>query len=183
MLTAGVDEVGRGSLAGPVVACAVILPLGYENPNIKDSKKLTAKKREHLNKLIREKAISVGIGVVSNEVIDSIGIVPATKQAMHEAIAQLNVVPTNIIIDAVELDNLPCPYIHPFKAEDKYICVAAASIVAKVYRDSLMARLAAIYPHYGWERNSGYGTKLHYQGITDYGLTPLHRRSFLKGFH
>ena len=129
--TAGVDEVGRGCLAGPVVAGAVILPHDYVNPDIKDSKKLTAKKRELLYDVIMTDAVAVGLGVVCNRLVDKVGIVPATKQAMHKALVQLTVAPDEIVIDAVSLNNLPCNHIHPFKAEDSYICVAAASLLQR----------------------------------------------------
>jgi ribonuclease HII len=182
MILAGVDEVGRGALAGPVVACAVILPLDYLNSDIKDSKKLSAKKRIQLAQEIRENAVAIGLGVVCNILIDKIGIVPATKQAMHRAIIQLKTTPDKIIVDAVALNNLPCAYEHPFKAEDLYPCVAAASIVAKVYRDSLMERLAAVYPAYGWAGNKGYGSAAHLAAIQSVGASELHRLSFLGNY-
>ncbi|MDR2869945.1 MAG: ribonuclease HII [Deferribacteraceae bacterium] len=179
-LVAGIDEVGRGCLAGPVVACAVILPDDYNNVEIKDSKKLSAKKRELLYDIILANALAVGLGVVCNKLIDTIGIVPATKQAMHYALTRLSLQPSEIVIDAVSLNNLPCPHIHPFKAEDSYQCVAAASIVAKVYRDRLMSRLAPLYPVYGWGSNKGYGSQQHMNAIREHGHTELHRLSFIK---
>lgn len=182
MYIAGIDEVGRGCFAGPVVACAVVLPDGYINPDIKDSKKLSAKKREVLDKLIREVAVGVGIGVVCNRLIDKIGIVPATKQAMHMALADLGVACSQIVIDAVKLNNLPCPSISPFKAEDDYTCVAAASIVAKVYRDALMDRLEESFPGYGLGKNKGYGSLQHRNALKSLGATAIHRKSFIKAY-
>lgn len=181
-MIAGVDEVGRGCLAGPVVACAVILPADYVNTEIKDSKKLSAKKREKLYGIIMNDAVAVGIGVVCNSLIDSAGIVPSTKQAMHKAIVELSVQPSQVVIDAVPLNNLNCPHISPFKAEDSYLCVAAASIVAKVYRDALMDTLSPLYPEYGWNSNKGYGSKKHTDAIVQYGATLLHRLTFIKSY-
>lgn len=178
----GIDEVGRGCLAGPVVACAVILPDGYYNPDIKDSKKLSASKRDKLSLEIHNVAVGIGIGVVCSRVIDSAGIVPATKQAMHFALSRVGAAYSRVVVDAVKLNNLSCEETHPFKAEDLYPCVAAASIVAKVYRDSLMDRLSLIYDKYGWQKNKGYGTKAHLDAIASYGITPLHRVSFLKNY-
>jgi ribonuclease HII len=181
-IVAGIDEVGRGCLAGPVVACAVVLPPDYNNPDITDSKKLTAVKRLRLDAEIRKNALSIGLGVVCSLLIDKIGIVPATKQAMQLALARLSVNCEQIIIDAVPLNNLPCPSISPFKADLNYQCVGAASIVAKVYRDGLMDKLAALYPAYGWESNKGYGTKAHIDALQTVGRCPLHRRSFIKSY-
>lgn len=180
--TAGVDEVGRGCLAGPVVACAVVLPPDYVNPDIKDSKKLSAKKREALDLDIRANAVSFGLGVVCAGLIDAMGIVPATRQAMHLALAELSVPCSQIIIDAVRLNNLPCPSIHPFKAEDKYLCVAAASIVAKVYRDRLMDTLHEQYPDYGFAKNKGYGAKDHTGALLGIGASPVHRKTFIRSY-
>ena len=181
-IVAGVDEVGRGCLAGPVVACAAAFREDYSNPDIKDSKKLSAKKRGALDLIIRERALSVGLGVVCSALIDRIGIVPAVKQAMQIAIARLNVYCDEIIIDAVGLNNLPSPSIHPYKADDTYLCVAAASIAAKVYRDRLMDNMALLYPEYGWERNKGYGSKFHLEQIRALGPTILHRRTFITNY-
>jgi ribonuclease HII len=180
MRICGVDEVGRGCLAGPVVACAVVLPRDYFNSDIKDSKKLTAKKRSILAADIYKNALSVGMGVVCNKIIDKIGIFPSTKQAMHLSIARITAFYNIIIIDAVELNNLSAPHIHPFKADDTYFEVACASILAKVYRDSLMDGLDALYPKYGFASHKGYGTPAHYKAIKENGFTLLHRRSFLK---
>ncbi|MDR2884084.1 MAG: ribonuclease HII [Deferribacteraceae bacterium] len=182
MIIAGVDEVGRGALAGPVVACAVILPPDYVNLEIKDSKKLSARKRERLAVEIQKNAIAIGIGVVCNILIDKIGIVPATKQAMHMAIIRLGTPCDKIIVDAVALNNLPCPHEHPYKADDLYPCVSAASIVGKVYRDALMVKLATVSPAYQWDKNKGYGSAAHIAAIKDVGLSPLHRRTFCSAF-
>ncbi|MDR0453962.1 MAG: ribonuclease HII [Deferribacteraceae bacterium] len=181
-IIAGVDEVGRGCLAGPVAACAVALPEDYTNPCIKDSKQLSAKKRGELDKIIRRDALAIGIGLVCNSLIDKIGIAPAVKQAMQIAIASLNVRCDSIIIDAVRLNNLPCPSIHPYKADSTYVCVAAASVVAKVYRDALMDNISLLYPEYGWERNKGYGSKAHTEKIRALGATVLHRRTFINNY-
>jgi ribonuclease HII len=180
MLICGVDEVGRGCLAGPVLAAAVVLPKDYYNKEVKDSKKLSAGTRERLADEIRANALSVGIGIVCSAIIDKIGILSATKQAMHMAIAQITAAFELVIIDAVSLNNLPAPHIHPFKADDTYFEVACASILAKVYRDDLMARLDGIYPDYGFAAHKGYGTAAHYEALKLKGFTPIHRRSFLK---
>jgi ribonuclease HII len=176
----GVDEVGRGCLAGPVLAAAVVLPKDYYNKDVKDSKKLTAGMRTRLADEIRANALSVGIGMVCSAVIDKIGILCSTKQAMHMAIAQIAAPFELVIIDAVSLNNLPAPHIHPFKADDTYFEVACASIVAKVYRDTLMSRLDDVYPDYGFAAHKGYGTAAHYEALKTKGFTPIHRRTFLK---
>ena len=182
MIIAGVDEVGRGAFAGPVVACAVVLPPDYVNVAITDSKKLSAKKRALLDIEIRKNALAIGIGAICSLLIDKIGIVPATKQAMQLAINRLGRSCDQIIIDAVPLNNLACPSISPYKADLNYMCVGAASIVAKVHRDKLMADLAKLYPAYGWERNAGYGTATHIAALKSNGKTPLHRKSFIKSY-
>lgn len=183
MRKAGLDEVGRGCLAGPVVACAVVLPEGFTDERIIDSKKLSAKKRNLLSKVIKEHAVSYGLGVVCNLIIDRINIVRSTKQAMHMALSNLKCSFDEVITDAVALNNIEVKHIHPFKAEDKYIEVAAASILAKVYRDSLMERYHYSYEQYNWFSNKGYGTKEHRQAITEYGITSIHRRSFIKNVY
>ncbi len=181
-IIAGVDEVGRGCLAGPVVACAVALPDDYFNPDVKDSKQLSAKKREALDKIIRREALAIGIGVVCNALIDRIGIASATKQAMQAAVTRIDIPCDLIIIDAVGLNNLPCPSMHPCKADSMYLCVSAASIVAKVYRDALMDDMAELFPGYGWESNKGYGSKIHLEQIRRLGPTILHRRTFIGSY-
>ncbi|MDR2400111.1 MAG: ribonuclease HII [Deferribacteraceae bacterium] len=176
----GVDEVGRGCLAGPVAAAAVVLPKDYFNGEVRDSKRLNPKKRALIAADIHRNALSIGIGLVCNIIIDKIGILPSTKQAMHLAIARISVPYDLIIIDAISLNNLSTPHIHPFKADDTYFEAACASIVAKVYRDSLMEQLDEIYPEYGFASHKGYGTVAHCKVLKDNGITPLHRRSFLK---
>jgi ribonuclease HII len=172
--------VGRGALAGPVVVCAAIMPEGYEDSRIIDSKKITEKKREILARSIKENALDYAYGVVCNTVIDSVNILRATKQAMHIAISRLRHPYDDIIIDAVKLNNISVPFQHPFKAEDSFLCVAAASILAKVHRDEMMRKLHMSYPGYGWYSNKGYGAKAHLEGLKIYGATDLHRMSFLK---
>lgn len=183
MLKAGVDEVGRGCLAGPVVACAVVMPEDFIDARIIDSKKLSAKKRNILVKTIKENALSYGFGVICSIVIDRINIVRSTKQAMHLAINNLNCNFSEVITDAVALNNLNVKHLHPFRAEDKFIEVAAASILAKVYRDSLMENYHYSYEQYNWFANKGYGTKEHREAILKYGATPIHRRSFIKNVY
>ena len=181
-ITVGIDEVGRGCLAGPVVACAVILPDDFINPEIADSKKLTEKKRKSLYELITINAVDYGIGIVCNKIIDEHNILKATKQAMHLALSKLTKRYDHIIIDAVKLNNLRVSSEHPFKAEDKFAEVAAASIIAKVYRDELMKNLHYLFPEYNWYKNKGYGTKEHIESIKRCGLTFLHRKTFLKKY-
>lgn len=182
MLIAGIDEVGRGCLAGPVVTCAIAFKDDFFDERIKDSKKLSKKTREKLYPYILENAVSYGIGVVCPIIIDKINILNAVKQAMHLSLSRLSSPYDKLIVDAVALNNIHKDYIHPFKADDNYIQVSAASIIAKVYRDKLMEHLAAIYPYYKWEKNAGYGTKEHIDAIKEYGITEVHRRSFCKNF-
>lgn len=182
MLIVGIDEVGRGCLAGPVVAGAVLLPEGFDDPRLIDSKKLTEKKRKLLDGVIRANAVAFGIGVVSSEEIDETGIVPSTKKAMMQALSQITAAYDRIVVDAVRLEGVKVPLDNPFKAEDKFQCVAAASIIAKVYRDALMTKLHIEYPDYGWYSNKGYGSSGHIDMIRKAGLTPLHRRSFCGNF-
>jgi ribonuclease HII len=181
-ITVGIDEVGRGCLAGPVVACAVILPNSITNENIIDSKKLTEKKRNSIYKFLLANSIDYGLGIVCNKIIDKCNILNATKQAMHIALSKLKNKYTHIVIDAVKLNNLSVTNEHPFKAEDKFIQVAAASIIAKVYRDQLMINLHYQFPEYNWYKNKGYGTKEHLDAIKKFGSTYLHRKSFIKNY-
>ncbi|WP_022851556.1 ribonuclease HII [Limisalsivibrio acetivorans] len=174
------DEVGRGCLAGPVVACAVILKEGFSHERLIDSKKLTEKRRESMARLIMENSAAYAYGSVCSGLIDQVNILRATKQAMHKALSRLAIPFDRVIIDAVKLRNIDVPMEHPFKAEDSHPCVAAASILAKVYRDRLMKRMHIHYPEYGWYSNKGYGAKIHMEAIAKYGPTPLHRMSFLK---
>lgn len=177
---AGVDEVGRGPLAGPVVTACAVLPRDWDIPGIDDSKKLSEKRREEMYGVIMEKAVAVTVGVVDNERIDEINILNATKEAMHDAINMMKkkVHLDYVLIDAIKLDaGVPCEGI--IKGDSKSLSIAAASIVAKVTRDRMMKEYAQKYPGYGWERNKGYGTKEHYEGIRKQGITPLHRKTFL----
>ncbi len=176
-IIAGVDEVGRGPLVGPVVACAVILPSGFYLKDINDSKKLSEKKRDELYPIIMENAISVGIGVVNEKVIDEINIYEATKIAMKEAINNLSVKPEHILIDAMKLD-IDIPYTAIIKGDAKSETIAAASIVAKVTRDKMMYELDKKYPEYAFAENKGYGTKKHIDAIKEYGVINEHRKTF-----
>lgn len=176
----GVDEVGRGPLAGPVVAAAVILPKDLLFPYINDSKKLSSEKREDLYRQIQEKAISIGIGRVDNLEIDEINILNATMKAMKMAIDELSVKPDMVLVDGNKLiPNLLFPQKVIIKGDAKSISIAAASIIAKVTRDREMVYYDKIYPIYGFASNKGYGSKKHYEGLNTHGLCPLHRRSFI----
>ncbi|WP_077211505.1 ribonuclease HII [Bacillus dakarensis] len=176
-LIAGVDEVGRGPLAGPVVAAAVILPPSFTLLGLDDSKKLTAEKREHFYHYILENAISVGIGIIEAKEIDEINILEATKKAMLSSIRNLEHGPDCLLIDALKLDT---PYAERaiIKGDSKSISIAAASVVAKVTRDRMMQEIDKNYPEYLFSKNMGYGTKEHLQALDKYGATPYHRKSF-----
>jgi ribonuclease HII len=174
---AGIDEVGRGPLAGPVVAAAVILPQDFYLAGLNDSKKLSEVKRNEFYEVIREKADSIGIGMIDAEQIDIINIYEATKKAMHQAVANLRIKPDYLLIDAMKL-NTPYPQESIIKGDSRSVSIAAASIIAKVTRDKLMKDYALIYPGYGFDQNAGYGTKRHLEGLGQYGVTPIHRKSF-----
>ncbi|MDR0922294.1 MAG: ribonuclease HII [Lactobacillales bacterium] len=174
---AGIDEVGRGPLAGPVIAAAVILPKDVELLGVNDSKQLSAVKRELLFDEIQNKAVSIGIGLVSHEVIDEVNIYEATKIAMKQAVESLTPRPDFLLIDAMKLD-LDIPQENLIKGDTRSISIAAASIIAKVTRDRLMEYYAKDYPGYGFEKNAGYGTKEHLEGIATLGITPIHRKTF-----
>lgn len=176
-LIAGVDEVGRGPLIGPVVCAAVILPKDFYDERINDSKKLTEKKRELLYDVIYENAISIGVGICTNEEIDKLNILEATKKAMKEAINNLNVKPEHVLIDAVKLD-IDIPSTSIIKGDAKSESIAAASIIAKVTRDRMMVELDKIHPEYDFKHNKGYGTKSHIEAIYKYGILPEHRKTF-----
>lgn len=176
-LIAGVDEVGRGPLIGPVVAAAVILPKGFYHPGIKDSKKLSEKKREELYKVITENALSIGVGTVSEEVIDEINIYEATKIAMKEAINNLSPSPEHVLIDAMKLD-LKMPSTSIIKGDALSESIAAASIIAKVTRDHLLMKMDEEYPMYDLKNNKGYGTKKHLEALEKYGACKYHRKSY-----
>jgi ribonuclease HII len=171
----GIDEAGRGPIAGPVVAVAVLFPQNIEPFIFKDSKKLTPKKREKLYIEIKKKAISVGIGIVEPKVIDEINIYNATKLAMERALEDLKTDFDFIITDYVKFE--PYPHISVAKADEKSLSVAAASIIAKVYRDKIMENYSLIYPH-SFNKHKGYLTKLHKEEIKKYGFSPIHRKSF-----
>ena len=177
-LIAGVDEVGRGPLAGPVVCAAVILKEDYENDKINDSKKLTEKKREALYDVIMGEALSVGIGISSEDVIDEINILEATKKAMTEAIKNLDIKPEHVLIDAVKLEDLDIPQTSIIKGDAKSISIAASSIIAKVTRDRMMIELDKKHPEYDFKNNKGYGTKKHIEAIRKYGIIKEHRKTF-----
>lgn len=174
---AGIDEVGRGPLVGPVVTAAVILPKDFYDERINDSKKLTEKKRELLYDVIMENALSVGIGISSPEVIDEINILNATKKAMIEAINNLSIKPEHLLIDAVKLD-IDIPQTSIIKGDAKSQSIAAASIIAKVTRDRMMVELDKKYPMYDFKHNKGYGTKKHIEALYKYGPLKEHRKSF-----
>ena len=188
---AGVDEVGRGPLAGPVVTAAVVLPEGFDVPGIDDSKKLSEKRREELYEVIMEKALAVGIGQAEHDVIDEINILQATKRAMREAIEQADQMLQRehggsidyVLLDAVELPGLTVAQESVIKGDAKVLAIAAASIIAKVTRDRMMVEYAKEYPYYAFEKNKGYGTKAHYKGIREHGMCPIHRKTFLKKIH
>ena len=177
---AGVDEVGRGPLAGTVVAAAVILPEDFDVPGVDDSKKLSEKRREELFDIITERAVAYGIGMADHSIIDEINILQATKLAMKEAISSLQQQPDYILFDAMRIDDLEIPQESVIKGDAKVLAVAAASIVAKVTRDRMMAEYSAEYPGYAFEKNKGYGTKAHYEGLREHGMCPIHRRTFLR---
>ncbi|EIJ81517.1 ribonuclease HII [Bacillus methanolicus PB1] len=174
---AGVDEVGRGPLAGPVVAAAVILPSEFYLPGIDDSKKLTKAKREEFYKIISSSGAAIGIGMIDHDEIDRININEAAKKAMLEAITNLETNPDCLLIDAMKLDT-PYPSESIIKGDGKSVSIAAASIVAKVVRDNYMKKLGLLFPSYGFENNMGYGTKEHFEAIKRFGITPYHRKSF-----
>lgn len=178
----GIDEVGRGPLAGPVVAGAVILPKDNPILYLNDSKKLSEKKRELLYDEIMEKAVAVGIGIVSPARIDEINILQATYEAMREAIAKLAVRPDILLNDAVTIPEVDIPQVPIIKGDAKSISIAAASIIAKVTRDRLMVEYEQVIPGYDLASNKGYGTKAHIAGLKELGPSPIHRRTFIKNF-
>lgn len=188
---AGVDEVGRGPLAGPVVAAAVVLPADFDLLGVDDSKKLSEKKRELLFDQILEKAICYGIAEKDNHIIDEINILEATKLAMREAIEKADAMLKEkmgreidfVLFDAMKIDAVDKPQQSLIKGDAKSVSIAAASIIAKVTRDRQMIRYHETYPYYGFASNKGYGTKAHYAGLEEHGVTPIHRDSFLKSFY
>ena len=176
-LIAGVDEVGRGPLAGPVVAAAVILPKGCKISGLNDSKKIPKSKHKEIYEAVLQNAIAIGIGVKDNHVIDQVNIYEATKLAMMEAIGQLEPQPQHLLIDAMKLD-LPISQTSIIKGDANSLSIAAASIVAKVTRDQMMEEFDKEYPGYDFAQNAGYGTAKHLAGLDKLGVTPIHRRSF-----
>ena len=178
----GIDEVGRGPLAGPVVAGAVILPKDCDILYINDSKKLSEKKREELYDIIMEKALAVGLGYATPERIDEINILQATYEAMRDAISKLSVSPDILLNDAVTIPGVDCRQVPIIKGDAKSISIGAASIIAKVTRDRLMVDYDTIYPEYGFASNKGYGASAHIEALKKYGPTPIHRKSFIKNF-
>ena len=178
-IEAGVDEVGRGCLAGPVCAAAVILPPDFSLPGLTDSKQLSLRQREAMDAEIRNRALAFAIGEASPVEIDRLNILGATFLAMHRAIEALDPAPEYLLIDGNRFRTaLPIPYETLVKGDGRVASIAAASVLAKVHRDKLMVKYSGEYPGYGWERNVGYGTTDHLKGISRLGLTPLHRRSF-----
>ena len=176
-LIAGVDEVGRGPLAGPVVAAAVILPKACKIPGLNDSKKIPKSKHKEIYEAVLQNAIAIGIGIKDNQVIDQVNIYEATKLAMMEAIGQLEPQPQHLLIDAMKLD-LPISQTSIIKGDANSLSIAAASIVAKVTRDQMMEEFDREYPGYDFAQNAGYGTAKHLAGLDQLGVTPIHRRSF-----
>ena len=188
---AGVDEVGRGPLAGPVVAAAVVLPADFDVLGVDDSKKLSEKKREMLFDVIKEKAVCYGIAEKDNHVIDEVNILEATKLAMAEAIEKADAMLQEklgekidfVLFDAMKIDAVEKPQMSLIKGDAKSVSIAAASILAKVTRDRQMVDYHEKYPYYGFDSNKGYGTKTHYAGLEEHGVTPIHRDSFLGSFY
>jgi ribonuclease HII len=174
---AGIDEVGRGPLAGPVVAAAVILPMNAKIEGLNDSKKIPKSKHQEVYNRVIETAVSYGVGIVSSDIIDEINILEATKLAMKAAVGELNPQPEHLLVDALKLP-LPIPQTDIIKGDAKSMSIAAASIVAKVTRDRIMADYDQQYPGYGFADNAGYGTKTHLEGLENLGITPIHRKSF-----
>lgn len=179
----GVDEAGRGPLAGPVCAAAVILPMDIHIPGLNDSKKLTDKKRRELFPIICEKATAYGIAFADHEEIDKINILQATYLAMERAISKLEIKPDMALIDGNRAKDFGLPSQTIVGGDAKSASIAAASILAKVTRDDLMVKIADLYPSYGFEVHKGYGTKAHYAALSEYGPSPIHRITFLKKFY
>lgn len=188
---AGVDEVGRGPLAGPVVTACVVLPADFDVLGIDDSKKVSEKKREELFSEIIEKSLAYGIGIMDNNVIDEINILEATKAAMKQAVENAETMLREktgegigfLLVDAVELKSVSIAQSPIIKGDAKSLSIAAASIIAKVTRDRMMAEYHNQYPYYAFDSNKGYGTKAHYEGIHQHGITPIHRKTFLKNLN
>jgi ribonuclease HII len=182
-IIAGCDEAGRGPLAGPVVAAAVIFPNDYYCEEIDDSKKLSEKQREKLFPLILQNAVACSVASVSHGMIDKLNILNASLLAMKTAVERLKFSPDVILVDGNKAFDFPVPVIPVIKGDSKSFSIAAASIIAKVVRDRIMKRLDVYYPVYNWKKNKGYPTKKHLEAVKIYGLTPLHRKTFLKKFY
>lgn len=179
LVEAGCDEAGRGCLAGAVFAAAVILPPGFRNEMLDDSKKLTERQRYELRGVVEENALVWAVGVVEPAEIDKINILNASFEAMHRAVARLKIRPQHLLIDGNRFNPYPgIPHTAVVKGDGKYLSIAAASILAKTYRDDYMNRLAEEFPVYDWKKNKGYPTKKHREAIREYGTTPYHRLSF-----
>lgn len=179
----GIDEAGRGPLAGPVVVAAVIMPKDSKLEGVNDSKKVSEKKRELLYEQIKEEAISYSVAIVDEKEIDQVNILNATKEGLTTAIRGLKVKPERIIVDALTgIDTCGIPYNSIIKGDAKCYSIAAASILAKVTRDRIMRKMDEVYPEYGFEKHKGYGTAAHIAAIKEYGLCPIHRKSFTKNF-
>ena len=179
----GIDEAGRGPLAGPVVVASVILPENSMIEGINDSKKVSESRREKLYDIILSEAISYGIGIIYQEEIDEINILQATKKGLHEAVSNMEIKPNVILVDALTgIDTLGIPYKSIIKGDAKSYSIGAASIIAKVTRDRIMREWDKVYPEYGFAGHKGYGTAKHIEAIKKYGLTPIHRKSFCKNF-
>ena len=179
----GIDEAGRGPLAGPVVVASVIMPAESNIEGVNDSKKISEKKREKLYEQILDEAISYGVGIVGQDEIDEINILNATKKGLTMSLQELTVKPDLIIVDALNhIDTMGIPYESIIKGDAKCYSISAASIIAKVTRDRIMREWDKVYPEYGFERHKGYGTSAHIEAIKEYGLCPIHRRSFTSHF-
>ena len=179
----GIDEAGRGPLAGPVVVASVILPENSMIEGINDSKKVSESKREKLYDIILQEAISYGIGIIYQDEIDDINILQATKKGLHEAVMKMEIKPNVILVDALTgIDTLGIPYKSIIKGDAKSYSIGAASIIAKVTRDRIMREWDKVYPEYGFAGHKGYGTAKHIEAIKKYGLTPIHRKTFCKNF-
>ena len=181
LIEAGCDEAGRGCLAGSVFAAAVILPHDFKNELLNDSKQLTEKQRYALREVIEKEAVTWAVGIVTPEEIDKINILNASILAMHRAVDQLKAIPEHLLIDGNRFKQYKeIPHTTVVKGDGKYLSIAAASILAKVTRDRELVKLDEIYPQYAFKQHKGYPTKLHYERISEYGISPVHRRSFLK---
>lgn len=179
IIEAGCDEAGRGCLAGPVVAAAVILPENFSNELLNDSKKMTDKQRYALRPIIEEQALAWAVGIIDNTEIDEINILKASFKAMHKAVDQLTIRPEQLLIDGNRFTPYPeIPHLCMIKGDGRFMNIAAASVLAKTYRDDLMNELHEQFPFYGWDKNKGYPTKAHRTGIEQHGVTPFHRMSF-----